>query len=169
MTFNITVKPATIPTAPFDSKTWYRIKNTYQPASYSLDVINDNGTNSTGLLQMARDGNFSGQHWQIIPNSDGSYFLRTMFLGPNRRLDVYGNDKYTPVLQNAGWYSGQYWFIKPWADGTWHLENTYSGPYLYLDTVEGGPKVKMNQSNEGRPTERWTIKPIRAITESQFL
>jgi immune inhibitor A len=138
MTFNITVKPVDHPPTddgPFDSKKWYRLKNTYQPATDSLDIINDNGTNSTGLLQMARDGNFSGQHWQIKSNGDGTYHLRTLFLGANRQLDVYSNDKLKPVLQTAGFLSGQFWTIKPWGDGTWHLENTYSGQHLYLDTM----------------------------------
>jgi immune inhibitor A len=169
MSFNITVKPiAQPPTGAFNPKMWYRLKNTYQTASHSLDVINDNGTNSTGLIQMARDGNFSGQHWQIKSNGDGTYHLRTLFLGPKRQLDVYGDDKNTPVLQKAGNYSGQYWMIKPWGDGAWHLENAYSGPNLYLDTMEGGPKVKMNSANTGRPTQRWSITAIRAITEPGF-
>ncbi|KAF2243358.1 M6 metalloprotease [Trematosphaeria pertusa] len=169
MTFNITVKPiAQPPTGDFNPQVWYRLKNTYEPARYSLDVINDNGTNSTGLLQMARDGNFSGQHWQIKSNGDGTYHLRTLFLGAKRQLDVYGNDKYTPVLQKAGFFSGQFWMIKPWGDGTWHLENAYSGPNLYLDTIEGGPKVKMNSANIGRPTQRWSITRIRDITEPGF-
>lgn len=169
ITFNITVKPIDQPpTGDFDPKKWYRLKNTYQPATNSLDVINDNGSNSTGLLQMARDGNFSGQHWQIKSNGDGTYHLRTLFLGPNRQLDVYGNDKLKPVLQNAGFFSGQFWSIKPWGDGTWHLENAYSGQFLYLDTMEGGPKVALNQANAGRPTQRWTITPFRDITEAGF-
>jgi len=169
MTFNVTVKPINQPpTGDFDPKKWYRLKNTFQPQTDSLDVINDNGTNSTGLLQMARDGNFTGQYWQIKSNGDGTYALRTLFLGAGRQLDVYSNDKLNPVLANAGFFSGQFWTIKPWGDGTWHLENAYSGQFLYLDTMEGGPKVAMNQANTGRPTQRWTITPIRDITESGF-
>ncbi|KAF2801924.1 M6 metalloprotease [Mytilinidion resinicola] len=169
ITFNITVKPINQPpTGDFDPKKWYRLKNTFQPQTDSLDVINDNGPNSTGLLQMARDGNFTGQYWQIKSNGDGTYALRTLFLGPDRQLDVYSNDKLTPVLDKAGFFSGQFWTIKPWGDGTWHLENAYDGQFLYLDTMEGGPKVAMNQANTGRPTQRWTITPIRDITESGF-
>ncbi|PSN68098.1 M6 metalloprotease [Corynespora cassiicola Philippines] len=169
ITFNVTVRPITQPsTGPFDSKKWYRIKNTYNPSTFSLDVINDAGSNSRGLLQMARDGNFSGQFWQIKSNGDGTYHIRSLFLGQNRQLDVYGNDKTQPVLQTAGNFSGQYWVIKPWGDGTWHLENAYSGPFMYLDTMQGGPTVAMNASNAGRPTQRWTITPIRDITEANW-
>lgn len=117
---------------------------------------------------MAKDGNLSGQHWQIKSNNDGTYHLRTLFLGPNRQLDVYANDKTRPVLATAGNFSGQYWIIKPWGDGTWHLENAFGGPFLYLDTMEGAEKVAMNQANTGRPTQRWTITPIRSITEQGF-
>ncbi|KAF2201430.1 M6 metalloprotease [Delitschia confertaspora ATCC 74209] len=166
MTFDITVKATDPPLEPFDSKTWYQLKNTF--AGHSLDVINDGAGNKEGLITMAREGNFSGQCWQIIPNGHGTYALRTLYLGPNRQLDVYGDDKTKPHLAEAGPYSGQIWKIGAWGDGTWHLENLYSGPYLYLDTMEGGPRVAMNQSNIGRPTQRWTITPVRKITEPGF-
>ncbi|ORY15440.1 immune inhibitor A peptidase M6-domain-containing protein [Clohesyomyces aquaticus] len=172
MTFDITVKPVGQPGTPFNDKTWYRLENPYKgpgvPVPYALDVINDGAGNIEGRIQMAREANVSGQFWQIIPHPDSTYALRTMFLGPNRQLDVYGNDKTLPHLAQAGNYSGQIWSIKPWGDGTWHLENAYSGPNLYLDTMEGGSRVALNQSNVGRPTQRWTISAIRPITEPGF-
>ncbi|KAF2271922.1 M6 metalloprotease [Westerdykella ornata] len=169
MTFNITVKPIDQPpTGDFDPQTWYRLKNTFSPATHSLSVINDNGANSTGRIEMARDANFPSQFWQIKSNNDGTYFLRTLLLGPTRQLDIDGNDKSTPVVADAGFFSGQFWTIKPWGDGTWHLENAFTGPERYLDTMEGGPRVAMNMANVGRPTQRWTITPIRGITEPGF-
>ena len=167
MTFDITVKAIiSPPSGAFEKDTWYRIQNTFQ--GHSLDVLNDGAGNKEGLIQMSRTGNFSGQHWQIFPNPDGTYALRTLFLGAGRQLDVYGNDKTVPHLDIAAWVSGQIWTISPWGDGTWHLNNSYTGPNWYLDTMEGGPKVAMNQANTGRPTQRWTITPIRKITESGF-
>jgi len=166
MTVDITVKAITPPAGPFDPKMWYRLTNTFQ--GYALDVVNDGAGNAEGLVQMSRIGNFSGQFWQIVANGAGTYALRTLFLGPNRQLDVYGNDKTKPHLAVAGPYSGQIWTILTWGDGTWHLENLYSGPNLYLDSMEGGTRVAMNQSNVGRPTERWTTTPIRPITEPGF-
>jgi immune inhibitor A len=186
MTFEITVRQSgQPPTGDFNPMMWYRLKNTYQPATHCLDVINDNGTDSTGLLQMAADGRYSGQHWQLKSNGNGSYRLRTLFLGPNRQLSV-KDDKKTPVLQTANPLStAQSWLIGSWGDGTWHFEVSHShcrslGPadrstqnewlqkHLYLDTMEGGPKVEMNAANAGRPTQRWTIEPIREITEAGF-
>lgn len=124
MTFDITVKKGDQPPAgKFDLKTWYRLKSTYQPATHCLDIVNDNGTNSKGLLHMAVTGKFSGQYWQLKPNGDGSYFLRTLFLGPNRRLSV-RSDKKTPILEAANDSAkAQYWgaWDNP-QDGTWHLE-----------------------------------------------
>lgn len=169
MQVNITVKAIDLPPGdgPFNPRMWYRLTNTFQ--GHSLDVVNDGAGNAEGLIQMARTGNFSGQYWQIVPNGGaGTYALRTWFLGANRQLDVYGDDKLKPHLANAGPYSGQIWKIAPWGDGTWHLENTYSGSDYYLDTVEGGPRVAMNQANIGRPTQRWTITPIQDITEPGF-
>ena len=167
MTFDITVKAIEPPrSGAFDGKTWYRLQNTFQ--GHSLDVINDGEGSKDGLIQMMRTGNFSGQHWQLFPNPDGTYALRTLFLGPDRQLDIYANEKTKPHLAKAEWVSGQIWKILPWGDGTWHLENLYTGPNWYLDTMEGGAKVAMNQANPGRPTERWTITPIRKITEAGF-
>lgn len=126
MTFDITVtRTVQPPTDKFNSKTWYRLRNTYQPSTHCLDVINDNGTDSEGLLQMAVAGRFSGQYWQLKANDDGSYHLRTLFLGPDRQLSV-KNDKKTPILQATNLSAkAQYWTIQAWdspQDGTWHLE-----------------------------------------------
>lgn len=164
MALEITVRPiGQPPTGDFDSNTWYRLKNTYQPATHSLEVVT-----GSGKIEMSRDGNFWGQFWQIKTNGDGTYHLRTLYTGPTRRLDIDGGDKTKPVIADAGFFSGQFWIIKPWGDGSWHLENAFTGPDRYLDTAEGGPRVWMNQANVGRPTERWTISPIRAITETGF-
>ncbi|KAJ9659113.1 hypothetical protein H2201_007515 [Coniosporium apollinis] len=167
MTVEITVKPIVPPG--FNAQTWYRLRNML--SGYALDVVNDGIGSRDGFIRMAREGNFSGQFWQIKPRADGSYALCTEFLGAGMQLDVYGNDKTKPHLapKDAGNYSGQFWRIKPWGDGSFHLSNEYSGPGLYLDTMEGGTRVAMNSSNAGRPTQRWTITPIRAITEPGFL
>jgi immune inhibitor A len=131
MTFDITVKEGDQPPADkFDTKTWYRLKNTFQPATHCLDVVNDNGASSNGFLNMAATGNFSGQHWQLKPNGDGTYFLRTLFLGSDKQLGVQ-SDKKTPILQPANSSAkGQYWTIGQWdhpQDGTWHLEVRHRG------------------------------------------
>lgn len=126
MTFDITVRKRDQPPATrFDAETWYRLTNTYQPSTHCLDVVNDNGTDSKGLLQMAATGNFSGQYWQLKANDDGTYCLRTMFLGPNRQLSV-KDDKKTPVLETVNSSAmAQYWTIEAWdhpQDGTWRIE-----------------------------------------------
>ncbi|KAJ4289650.1 hypothetical protein N0V90_010979 [Kalmusia sp. IMI 367209] len=171
MTFNITVKPQAGPAPgafPFDGKIWYRLKNTYNPSSYSLDVINDHGTESTGNIVLAYDGNFTGQHWQLKPIGNETYLLRTMFLGAERQLDVIGSGRKTPCLKPANREYTQQWHITSWGDGTWRIENVYKGKFLYLDTMDGGTTVQMNDANEGRPTQRWTIEPIKEISETGF-
>lgn len=63
MTFDITVRRGDQPpTSDFDPKTWYRLTNTYKPKEHCLDVINDNGTDSAGLLQMVKTKKDSGQY-----------------------------------------------------------------------------------------------------------
>ncbi|KAL7949234.1 M6 metalloprotease [Trichoderma barbatum] len=125
-------------------------------AGHALDVINDGASSKDNMIQMRRESNISGQHWQIVANVTGTFTLRTLFLGANQQLNA------------AGSFTGQIWRIEPWGDGTWHLENLFSSKDLYLDTMEGGPKVAMNWANVGRPTQRWTIASIRDITESGF-
>lgn len=56
-----------------------------------------------------------------------------MFLGVNKRLDVYGDDKTKPHLAEAGYFSGQIWTVSSWGDGTWKFTNEYSGSDLHLD------------------------------------
>jgi immune inhibitor A len=166
MTVDITVKAITPSANVFDPKRWYRLTNTV--AGYALGVTNDGTGRAQGLIQMSCIGNFNGQFWQIVPNGVGTYALRTLFLGPTHQLDVYPTNKLKPHLAIAGPYTGQIWKIAPWGDGTWHLENLYNGGDLYLDMKEGGPQVVMNKASVGHPTQRWTITPIRAITETGF-
>lgn len=170
MSFQITVKRSDISTATnFDSKCWYRMKNAQQPDTHCVDVINEAGLNSKGNLELRRHGNYSGQHWQIVPNGDGTYRLRTLFLGPNRHLDVLKHDKSTPVLQTEVNVCGQYWSIKPWGDGTWHLENAYNGQYQYLDIEDGGIDLKMKTADETRQSQRWTFTRMSDIAEPGYL
>lgn len=150
MTFNVTVRPVASPGpgAPtFNNKTWYRLKNTYNPSSYSLDVINDNGLNSTGNIHLARDGNFSGQHWQVKNVGDETYILRTMFLGADRQLDITGPGRKIPTLKTGTREYTQQWRIQPWGDGTWRIENVYKGRFMCLDTVDEGTSVRLVSDN----------------------
>ena len=146
--------------APIPSQ-WYRLTNAYTGPNIALDVVNDNGTASSGILQMAPSGNFSGQYWQLIPYpsaSSNTYALFTSFLGPNKRLDVYGNDATKPHLSDAGNYSGQIWTISPWGDGTWRLWNQFSGSSLHLDVYSD---TKVPFMGDGDHTgQHWTFTPI---------
>lgn len=144
MTFKIAVTPVASvgsEVSAFNDKTWYRLKNTYNPSSYSLDVINESGTESPGNIELARVGNFSGQHWQIKFVGNETYHLRTMFLGANRQLDVAGSGRKTPMLKTATREYTQQWRVTPWGDGTWRIENVYKGKFLCLDSVDEGTKV----------------------------
>jgi hypothetical protein len=139
---------------------WYRLTNLYA-IGLALDVVNDNGTLSSGRLQMAPIGDFSGQYWALQPFPDASsptYALHTLFLGPAKRLDVYGNDKTKPHLANAGYYSGQIWTIAQWGDGTWRLTNQYSGPGLHLDVYSDTKEPFLGDGNHSG--QHWQFTPI---------
>lgn len=85
----------------------------------ALDVLNDGNQQRDGKLQMAAEGNFSGQHWQLRPSKTNpeTYSLCTLWLGANKWLDVYGDDKTRPHLATAGNYSGQQWHVASQGNG----------------------------------------------------
>lgn len=84
-----------------------------------------------------------------------------MFLGPNRVLDVYGNDKTKPHLATEGNYSGQLWTLDGWGDSTWRLSNAYSGDDLHLGTYLDTHEPFMGDGNHSG--QHWTITAIRKI------
>ncbi|KAL2219652.1 carbohydrate-binding module family 13 protein, partial [Thermoascus aurantiacus ATCC 26904] len=116
-------------------RVWYHIKNRSHPY-LAIDVINDPATiQKDAQIKLVPAGNFSGQFWQLRPSqtSPGSINLCTLFLGTQRCLDVYADDKRRPHLPPAGDYSGQQWQIEGSDTGFWRLTNSYSGPDLLLD------------------------------------
>jgi len=50
----------------FSPTIWYRLHNNFLGRSIVLDVVNDNGEDSSGKLQMADVGDYSGQYWCVI-------------------------------------------------------------------------------------------------------
>ena len=151
----------------FDSRYWYKIKNAGR-RGMSLDVVNDGNQLRDGKIQLAADGDFSGQYWQLSPSrtEPGAYNLCTMWLGRGRALDVYGNDKMTPHLTEAGNYSGQQWQINSYGDGTWRLTNLYSED---LVLAAGGSSNGVHlRDPQGSPASRWILQLERPITQSGF-
>jgi len=159
--FIVIAEAVTTPNAAPSSAYWYRLTNTFTGPSLSLDIVNDGGLASSGTLQMAASGDFSGQYWQLIhfpTPSSTTYALYTEFLGPGKRLDVYGNDKTMPHLGGAGNFSGQVWTIAPWGDGTWQLTNQYSGSGLHLDVYSGTLVPFMG--NGDHSGQHWAFTPL---------
>jgi hypothetical protein len=149
-----------------DPDSWYRLTNAHLGPSISLDVENDGAGNKEGLLKMSPSGDYSGQFWRFIPQpSSGTYKIQNMFLGPNRALDVYGNDKTKPHLATVGNYSGQMWTLDGWGDSTWRLLNAYSGDDLRdglrLDTYSDTHGLFMCAGNNSG--QHWTLTAIRKV------
>ncbi|KAH0551454.1 hypothetical protein GP486_007333 [Trichoglossum hirsutum] len=147
--------------ASFDSNAWYRLTNRYLGTSIALDVINDGLNDTEGLLTMAPSADYSGQYWQLLPQSSGTFKLRTMFLGPDRVLDVYENDSAKPHLAIAGNYSGQNWMVERWGDGTWKLSNAYSGLSMHLDTYSDTHEPFLEGGDH--TGQHWSITAIEDI------
>ncbi|KAK4069185.1 hypothetical protein Trihar35433_5764 [Trichoderma harzianum] len=156
-----------VPSNGLDSGSWYRIMNSARPGM-TIDVVNDGNQQQDGQVQMAAEGNFSGQHWQLRPSrtNPGAYNLCNMWLGSDKCLDVYGNDKTRPHLATAGNYSGQQWRVEQQGNGTWKLSNSYSGP-LALSADAYGAELSLKDPQLS-PAMSWTLQPIKPITEVGF-
>lgn len=167
---SVQVPPNTQPSVPpngLDSRSWYRIKNPAKPGM-AIDVVNDGNQQQDGKVQMAAEGDFSGQHWQLRPSriNPGAYNLCNMWLGTSKFLDVYGSDKTRPHLATAGNYSGQQWRVEQQGNGTWKLSNTYSGPLVLAADANGGDLSLKDP--QVAPAMSWNLQPIKPITEVGF-
>lgn len=95
-----------------DISPFYRLHTIFLGTSQSLDVINDNGTNSI-YLHMTGTGQYTGQYWRFDPwpsgDAGGGYRLSNNFTGPDMHLDVY-SDTLQPHLAD-GDYTGQHWTL----------------------------------------------------------
>jgi hypothetical protein len=148
---------------PLSTSYWYRLTNLYA-TGLALDVVNDAEQSSSGRLKMAPIGNYSGQYWRLVhypTASSPTYALYTRFLGEQKRLDVYGDNKTKPHLADAGNYSGQIWTIAPWGDSTWRLTNKYSGPDLHLDVYSDTMEPFMGDGDHSG--QHWQLTAIAPI------
>ena len=150
------------------SNVWYQLTNAYTGLAMALDVVNDDGPHSSGTLNMAPTGSFSGQRWRFVSytNRPGTYYVYSQFLGSNKRLDVYGNDKTKPHLADAGNYSGQIWSVTPWGDGTYRLTNAYSGPDLHLDVYSNTKVPFLGDGNHSG--QHWTLTSKGTVSRSDL-
>lgn len=93
----------------------YALRTQFRGEGFSLDVVNDAGTNSRSL-HLAATGNFSGQFWTVTPWNDGTstYRLTNDFTGPNFHLDTYA-DTHEPFL-GVDNHTGQHWLFEEIGD-----------------------------------------------------
>jgi hypothetical protein len=110
---------------------YYRLTNSYNGPSWSLDVVG-----GTTDLNIAHSGDFSGQYWKLVPVSGHSnkFNLRTMYRGDEYSLDITNDANKTPHLAATGNYSGQIWTLTVTNVGdTFKLSNDFTGPSTFLD------------------------------------
>lgn len=156
------------PLTPLNLTTWYRLQPAALP-ELSLDVINDGTQLTAGKLQLARTGDFSGQHWRLVPSAThlGYFRLVTMWLGPARALDVYGADAALLRLAETGdEVAGQQWQLIGQGGDVWRLTNMESGPdRMFLDITEDWSLVVMTEGR--RETQLWRLVGIREIRRGE--
>ncbi|KAK0750783.1 hypothetical protein B0T18DRAFT_56768 [Schizothecium vesticola] len=156
--------PSHPPIIPLNLSTWYRLQPAALP-DLSLDVINDGTQLTVGNLQLASTGDFSGQHWRLVPSAThpGYFRLVTMWLGPARALDVYGVETTEPRLAETGdEVAGQQWQLIGQGGDVWRLTNMESGPdSMFLDIQGDQSGVVMTEGR--RETQRWRLVRIREM------
>lgn len=156
------------PITPLNLTTWYRLQPAALP-ELSLDVVNDGTQLTAGKLQLARTGDFSGQHWRLVPSAThlGYFRLVTMWLGPARALDVYGADAALLRLAETGdEVAGQQWQLIGQGGDVWRLTNMESGPdRMFLDITEDWSLVVMTEGR--RETQLWRLVGIREIRRGE--
>ena len=83
----------------------YRLRTQAGGASLSLEGADGNGP------CLLASGNFTGQHWAIIPSAAGWYKLQNANLGAARSLETIGGagGTFVPVMAPTGNFSGQNW------------------------------------------------------------
>jgi len=164
----------------FSSTIWYRLHNKFLGKDVVLDVVNDKGEESSGALQMAEVGDYSGQYWQIRPHpdDDGTYILRTFFLGPDKTLAVNPSTLSAHLADTPDLSSAQKWKIVPWMypssggslgkslrwDRTYKLinaEERWNGTEVKLDTFTGSKKLYVGTGDH--QGKHWTITPLEKI------
>ncbi|PTB38661.1 uncharacterized protein TrAFT101_006682 [Trichoderma asperellum] len=91
----------------------YRLHTIANGVQQSLDVINTNGVQSTGL-HMTGTGDYSGQYWEFKDSPAGQHYpyrLSNTFTGPHEYLDV-TSDTFVAFL-SSGDHTGQFWALIP--------------------------------------------------------
>jgi immune inhibitor A len=150
--------------------TWYRFTLPYRPG-YSLDVINDGHAHEDGKLQIAPTGNYSGQHWQLIPSASGTYRMRTMYTGPDMYLTVRGEDNLDPHLTHESGKAGRFWHIVPCSHGTVKIKLNESGQDYYLGSKDDANWFRAQRpvlSHQEDQTQVWQTEIVRLIEEPIF-
>ncbi len=112
-----------------DTSVFYHLASSFL-GGQALDVRPD----GSGLLMMAPASDSPGQLWRLVPRSDGTYALRTSYLGDGFSLDVIndGTDT-TPWLAATGHVTGQIWTLTAQPDGTYQLTSDFTGPDSSLE------------------------------------
>ena len=172
--FDDQVPPSPSIPVSLDSKSWYKVNSVSKPGM-ALDVVNDGNQQRDGRLQIATEGNFSGQFWQFRPSAtlNGAYNLCNMWLGAKMVLDVSSDGK-RPHLAAVNSLNSQQWYARKQANGTWSLISPSTGGQALQVHANGSElvladpkKVHPRDPRDARASQ-WNLVLVRPITESGF-
>jgi hypothetical protein len=117
---------------------WVKIFTQWKGAEMPLDIVN--GGPMDNFVHLAPAADVSGQNWNMIPDTQGTFRLTTQFRGKDMCLDVVrvkgggGPDGFLK-LTPCGNHEGQYWTSQE--DNGW-LKLRPQFWKLCLDVVNGG-------------------------------
>ncbi|KAI5839444.1 carbohydrate-binding module family 13 protein [Morchella snyderi] len=127
---------------------YYRLTNEYNGPRWALDVVPD----SSGELSIAKAGDYSGQHWKLVPvnGQANKFYLRTLYKGDELSLDIINDGTNDRVhLAKTGNFTGQFWTLtKVSPEGTtFRLSTDFTGPNKFLDVFSDKMKPRMATGN----------------------
>lgn len=113
------------------------LRSSFTGPDNCLDIINSGNQDQ---LHMAGCGNFTGQMWEITPDSDSGFVrLQTRFTGTAMCLDVVndGDNNQVHMAQCAN-VTGQQWRLEQANQSSSRLWNQFTGEAKCLDIVNDG-------------------------------
>jgi hypothetical protein len=152
------IPPTPTPQPPVDDNTWYQMYPKSK-ADMAVDIWND-GNNGVALVA---PGDYSGQYWRFMPQSDGTYKITNQFLqDKNLVFDLFVEGKNTRVFMAALKDSkSQNWTVTKLGGDTYRLVNVSLGDGFSLDINSSNKLVLVeNSTSDG---QIWFLKPLGNI------
>jgi len=142
-----------------DAASQQLLRNHFTGSASCLDIVND-GQNDK--LRLAPCGNFSGQHWFVARQPDGTFQLWTEFTGQGRCLDIINDGENNRLhMAPCGNFTGQQWIIIS-ENNNLRLKTRFTGPSNCLDVVNDGKNDKVRMATCGNFSgQLWNLTDLQ--------